>query len=525
MSAYTFQIVFLGAMFMAIVATWAVVQLAGAMRIVDLPGVRKVHALAMPRIGGAAIAFAMLAATLPALWWSDQASPHFHQSQKEIMTILAGGAFMFFIGLVDDIRGLSARVKLFGQLAAALAVCLTGLRIEQVTIGLHPPLDLSWISWPLTMLWIVGVTNALNLIDGLDGLAAGISAITCTTLIVFAWYMHQPVTMVIMLAMLGSLMGFLFLNFNPARVFMGDSGSLFIGFILSAVSIRCANSGMVSTDAQGALIRSPTVVGLLLPALAMGVPILDTLFSILRRTLQRRGIFSPDRGHIHHRLLAIGLRQHQVALIVYVVTLCAAGIGLFMVFMHTHGRMVVAIFLAVMAALVLVFRAAGAVRLKETVVAWRRNSNIARDIRKSRRDFDHVELLLCEALTFDQWWTSLCQAAQQLEFVRISLSLTNRDGTTRTLLWQRPGENVSVHEKITVAVPVRHRRPGDPLKAEVDVYLHGSIESAGRRMALFGRLIDEHSIASLPPPPAQPKGSGNPPAAKEDSATVGSSKS
>ena len=109
-------------------------------------------------------------------------------------------------------------------------------------------------------------------------------------------------------------------------------------------------------------------------------------------------------------------------------------------------------------------------------------------------------------MTFDQWWTSLCQAAQQLDFVRISLSLTNRDGTGRTLLWQRPGADVPVHEKITVAVPVRHRRPGDPLKAEVDVYLHGSIESAGRRMALFGRLIDDHSIANLPPPPPPPAG-------------------
>jgi hypothetical protein len=162
----------------------------------------------------------------------------------------------------------------------------------------------------------------------------------------------------------------------------------------------------------------------------------------------------------------------------------------------------------VIAVLILVFRAAGAVRLKETVLAWRRNAGIAREIRKSRRDFDHVELLLCEAMTFDQWWTSLCQAAQQLDFVRISLSLTNRDGTGRTLLWQRPGTDVPVHEKITVAVPVRHRRPGDPLKAEVDVYLHGSIESAGRRMALFGRLIDDHSIANLPPPPAQPNGNG-----------------
>jgi UDP-GlcNAc:undecaprenyl-phosphate GlcNAc-1-phosphate transferase len=263
----------------------------------------------------------------------------------------------------------------------------------------------------------------------------------------------------------------------------------------------------------------PTVVGLALPALCMGVPILDTLFSILRRMMKRRGIFSPDRGHIHHRLLAMGLRQRQVALMVYAVTLFAAGVGLSMIFLYTRAWRTLGVFAFVIAVLILVFRVAGAVRLKETVLAWRRNAGIAREIRKSRRDFDHVELLLCEAMTFDQWWTSLCQAAQQLDFVRISLSLTNRDGTGRTLLWQRPGADVPVHEKITVAVPVRHRRPGDPLKAEVDVYLHGSIESAGRRMALFGRLIDDHSIANLPPPPAQHADSGGDPlgASKADS--------
>ena len=502
MGEYTFEIVFLGAMLVSILSTWAVIHVARKMRIVDLPGVRKVHAAAVPRIGGTAIAFAMLVVVLPALWMSSRVSIPFHRSQAQIVTLLAGAAFMLIIGLIDDIRGLNARVKLFGQLAAALAVCFSGLRIEQLVIGEYPPVELGWISWPLTALWIVGVTNALNLIDGLDGLAAGISAITCGAMSVFAWYMNQPVTAVIMLALLGSLMGFLFLNFNPARVFMGDSGSLFIGFILSAVSIQCANLGMVRPDGK----PFPTVVGLALPMLCMGVPILDTLFSILRRVMQRRGIFSPDRGHIHHRLLAMGLRQHQVALMVYVVTLFAAGVGMSMIFLWTHSLRIAGVFVFVMMAMVLVFRAAGAVRLKETILAWQRNAGIAREIRKSRRDFDHVELLLCEAMTFDQWWTSLCQAAQQLDFVRISLSLTNRDGTGRTLLWQRPGADVPVHEKITVAVPVRHRRPGDPLKAEVDVYLHGSIESAGRRMALFGRLIDDHSIANLPPPPPPPAG-------------------
>ncbi len=141
-------------------------------------------------------------------------------------------------------------------------------------------------------------------------------------------------------------------------------------------------------------------------------------------------------------------------------------------------------------------------RLKETVQAWRRNTAIAREIRQQQEDFDNVEALLCEAMTFDQWWTSLCKGAEELEFVRISLSLTNRDGSRRTLLWQRPGSETPVHEKVSVAVPVQQRRSGGPLKAEVEVYLNGSIESAGRRIALFGRLIDDHGLTRLPRRPA-----------------------
>ncbi len=237
-------------MFVAIMATWGAILAARRLRIVDMPGARKIHTRAIPRVGGVAIVLAMLAATLPLLWMPATVGERFRQVQTPVVTLLAGGVFMFFIGLIDDIRGLRARVKLLGQLLAATAVCLSGTRIDHLGIGNWTDVDLGWWSWPLTVFWIVGITNALNLIDGLDGLAAGISAITAAALAFFAICMNQPVTAVIMLALLGSLVGFLFLNFNPARIFMGDSGSLFIGFVLAAVSVRCATREWSTTRAR-----------------------------------------------------------------------------------------------------------------------------------------------------------------------------------------------------------------------------------------------------------------------------------
>lgn len=478
----TYEIVLLGAMFVAILATPAATYLAKRLGLVDAPGLRKVHVCAIPRIGGSAILFAMLALTVPVLCLDNLIGLNFRQNSSQLLAIFIGGLMMFAIGLIDDIRGLKARVKLMGQVSAALLICMSGLRIENITLPGVFTIELGLLAWPLTVLWIVGLTNSLNLIDGMDGLAGGISAIVAVTLAIFALNNGLRVQGTLMLALGGALIGFLFLNFNPARIFMGDCGSLMIGFLIATISI----SSSVKTESS---------VALAITLLAMGVPVFDTLFSMLRRTMQRRGIFSPDRGHIHHRLLAMGLKQHQVALLIYAVTIIASALGLSMMFLG--NKEVLFVFLISLVMLVLVFRMAGAVRLKETVIAWRRNTSIANQFRKQQQDFDTVQLLLCEARTFDQWWAALCRAAKDLQFVRLSLNLVNRDGTSRTLLWHA-NEDVPVSERVTLAVPVQQRRSGGPLRAEVDIFIGGSVESAGRRMSLFGRLVDEHSLAKLP---------------------------
>ncbi len=479
----TYEVVFLGAMLVAILATALVTRLARAMQILDQPGERKVHASAIPRVGGAAIVFAAFVMVLPVLGLDNVVGAAARQCQTQLIMILAGGLFMFSVGIVDDIRGLRARTKFVAQLLAAAGVCAAGVRIESFAMGGDYVLNLGWVSWPLTMLWIVGITNAMNLIDGLDGLAAGISMVTCMVIAAFALYTGQAVMAILMLGILGSLLGFLFLNFNPARIFMGDCGSLFLGFVLASASVQCAH-------------KAATLVGLAVPFLAMGVPIFDTLFSMLRRGLERRGLFSPDRGHIHHRLLDGGLRQHQVAILVYFVTLIAAGLGLFMVFVR--GEVAFAIFVLVVTLLVLVFRAAGAVRLRETLVKLRHTRAITHEAYEQRLVFEQAQLAVRAASTFDQWWTATCEAARKLGFARYTLRLSGRDGTGRTLVWHRP-EDIDVSRTVTIMLPVLDRRAGANMQARLDAVANGSIESVARRATFFGRLMDENGPASLLP--------------------------
>ncbi len=482
----TYEIVFLGAMLVAILATALVNRLARAMRILDQCGPRTVHARAIPRSGGAAIVFAAFVMVLPVLGLDNAIGAAARDCQTQLIMILAGGLFMFAVGIVDDIRGLRARTKFIAQLMAAAGVCAAGVRIETFALGGVHFLHLGWVSWPLTMLWIVGITNAMNLIDGLDGLAAGISTVTCGVIAAFAIYTGQPVMAILMLGILGSLLGFLFLNFNPARIFMGDCGSLFLGFVLASASVQCAQ-------------KAETLVGLAVPFLAMGVPIFDTIFSMLRRLLERRGLFSPDRGHIHHRLLDGGLRQHQVAILVYFVTLISAGLGLFMIFVR--AEVALAIFVMVVTLLLLVFRAAGAVRLREALVKLRHTRAITREAREQRLVFEQAQLAMRAASTFDQWWIATCDAARKLGFIKLTLRLSSppRRSAGRTLVWHRT-EAVEASKAIIMTLPIPDRRVGSTMQVRLYSIADGSIESVARRVTFFGRLMDENGPTSLSPP-------------------------
>lgn len=270
---------------------------------VDVPNARKVHTTIMPRLGGLAIFLSFVLTfflVLPFL--PDSISV---REMNFIKAFLVGGTMTILLGAFDDRFDLPAKLKFFVQIATACVVVFGfDIRIEFANIPFHTYASVeSWIAIPFTILWIVGVTNAINLIDGLDGLAAGVSAIAIGTITVMAFFMGNFVVALLCLLLLGSIIGFLYFNFHPAKIFMGDSGALFLGFSLALLSLLG--------------FKQVAIVSFLTPLILIGVPLSDTLFAIVRRWMQKKPIFSPDKGHLHHCLREIGFSHRQTVLIIY----------------------------------------------------------------------------------------------------------------------------------------------------------------------------------------------------------------
>ncbi len=478
----TYLCVYIGSLLLAVLLTPILIYIAHVFKIYDSLDMRKVHASSIPRIGGIAIFLSATTLVIAVSLLDNGIGEALRRLQIQAVTLLATSTFIFLIGLIDDLYGIRARHKLLAQVTAASALCLSGIQISSLNFVNLFTLHFGWISFPITVFWIVAITNAVNLIDGLDGLAAGISAVTCAVIALFSFNSNQPIMVVLMLALLGSLSGFLFFNFNPARIFMGDCGSMFLGFFMASASIIC-------------MMKSGTIVALALPALALGLPIFDTIFVMLRRFLRPWGIMSPDRSHLHYRLLDMGFRHRHVVVAMYAITAIAAGLGMFMMLTHAAGT--IGILLCVLLLLVLFFRAAGAVRFRETIAGLKQKRAVSHQQRQEVMSFEEAELRFRRAKIFNQWWQAVCFAADKLDIAGGSLPLTNRDGTKQVLAWGKDGNDTAAHDIVTVSLPVRDRRTGLPLKLEIDIHANGSLESAGRRTTLFARLIEEHSIANL----------------------------
>jgi UDP-GlcNAc:undecaprenyl-phosphate GlcNAc-1-phosphate transferase len=234
---------------------------------------------------------------------------------KKIIGLILGSSIIVALGIVDDIKQLSAKTKMAGQIVAAIVLVLFGFRIEWLTTPTGGMMYLSWFSIPATIFWIVGITNTFNLIDGLDGLAAGVAAISSITMSIVAVLNGKNLVATILLLVVGSALGFLPYNFHPAKIFMGDTGSLFLGFVLSAISIH-------------GTIKGATAIAIVIPVLAMGLPIFDTAVAIVRRAKNGAPIMQPDRGHLHHRLLDMGFSQRQVVVILYIISGLLGGVAI-----------------------------------------------------------------------------------------------------------------------------------------------------------------------------------------------------
>lgn len=285
---------------------------------VDAPGGRRVHAEVTPRMGGLAVIAAYLTALGATAFaglfpWAQHA-----QTERMMTGFLAGGAFIGLVGAVDDVRELGAKRKLVAQIIAASIAWWGGARVESLRMpGLGHFVFSSPLSYLLSVAWVVAFINAINLIDGLDGLAGGTVFFAALTNTVIAFMSGNVLAAVLNAALGGAVLGFLFYNFNPATIFLGDTGSMFLGYSVGAAALLTWRQ------------KESTVVSLLVPILAMGLPLTDTLFTMIRRFLARRPIFSADRGHIHHRLLDLGLTHRRAVLILYgcSVLLCFAAVA------------------------------------------------------------------------------------------------------------------------------------------------------------------------------------------------------
>jgi len=286
---------------------------------VSRPGGRDVHQRSIPRLGGLAICGGVLAAAAALYLGKPEVSAVAAPFALRLLGLGVGGVAMCAVGVVDDARGLRAFHKLLLQIAVAVFAIACGCRIDALHVPLLGDFNTAEVALPLTTLWIVGLVNAINLIDGLDGLAAGVVLFAATTNLVVAWINGVPLVAWISAATAGAALGFLFYNFNPARIFMGASGSYFFGYVLAVTALMGTQ-------------KASTAASLLVPMMALGVPIFDTLFAMVRRILERRSVFSPDRGHIHHRLLDMGLTHRRAVLILYtvcgVLTVAAIGVSL-----------------------------------------------------------------------------------------------------------------------------------------------------------------------------------------------------
>lgn len=284
-------------------ATPMVIALAHKINAIDVPkDARRVHKKPVPLIGGLAIFLGFLVSVLC-----------FATIDNETMGILIGAVIIVVVGIIDDMSDMKAVVKLMCQIIAAAIVVYSGVRIEHFANPLSkwigsPYIVLDyWVSVAITIFWIVGVCNAVNLIDGLDGLAVGVSSIASISFLVLTLLTNNLNVAILIAAVAGAGFGFLPYNFNPAKIFMGDTGALFLGFILACISI------------QGFL-KMSAVISFAIPVLILGLPIFDTLFAIVRRVLTGRSPMSPDRGHLHHRLMDMGFSQKKTVAILYTMT-------------------------------------------------------------------------------------------------------------------------------------------------------------------------------------------------------------
>lgn len=471
---------FLGSVFSALVFTPMVLGLAGRYGVVDIPNARGVHTRPVSHIGGVSIFISTMLVTIIAayVYMHTTGLPDWGQ----MTALLLAGTFIFVIGFWDDVVNIRAIFKLAAQISAGLVVCLAGVRFSSINIRNVASFEMGWLGWPVSLLWIVAITNAVNLSDGLDGLAAGVSLIACAVIVSCVIGSGFTTIIILILAMMGSLGGFLFFNFHPAKIFMGDGGSQFIGFMIASVSLICLSR-------TGGMLVPATVI------IALGVPIWDMGLAVVRRISERRSVFAPDRSHIHHRLIDMDFKQGQAVMLIYLVTSIATGLGMFMRVTGVTGSVV--IYLCIQFIFLLFFRLVGAFSARELLTNLTQRYRTEREIKQEKECFEKAQLLFRRAESFEQWWKALCVTAANMRVNSFTLSFNERD-LKPSIHWH--GENGywrRSRDRLEVSIPIFGNRFDLPAKLRLVICKNGSLESAGRKITLIARLMDQYGFDGL----------------------------
>lgn len=289
-------VAFIVSLLTVLIITPIVKRIAIKIGAVDQPNKRKIHKKIMPRMGGLSIFIGVVVGVITSGIYT----------QTKMTAITFGAILIILLGIFDDKYQLSAKVKFIIQLIVAIMIVSTGLKMEFLSLPFLPErIELGWFSYPFTVLWIVGITNAMNFIDGLDGLAAGLSVIGLSTIAFMALSGGKILILSLSVVVIGSTLGFLFYNFHPAKIFMGDTGSLFLGYVIAILSLL-------------GLYKSVTLFSIVIPIIILGVPIFDTTFAVIRRLINKQPFYMPDKSHIHHKLIAYGLSHRKSVITIYI---------------------------------------------------------------------------------------------------------------------------------------------------------------------------------------------------------------
>jgi UDP-GlcNAc:undecaprenyl-phosphate GlcNAc-1-phosphate transferase len=382
---------------------------------------RKIHGQPVPRLGGVAIVLAFFAPLTGLVLFHAGMSEMFLAEQKHVVGLFLGGALIALLGVYDDVRGADAKLKFLVQFSVAGLMYALGFRVEAVANPFGEALPLGWVSLPFTLLWFVGVINAMNLIDGLDGLAGGVALVAVLTTFLIALQRGNPLMVLFSASLAGAILGFLFYNFNPATIFMGDTGSMFLGFILAASAIQTNQ-------------KSSTAVAVLIPAIALGLPILDTLLAMGRRAWRGRPLFQADKDHIHHRLLALGLSQRQAVFVLYGFCVLLGAMALLLTYANSIETALLLVALGVVAFIFL--RSLGFMRMDkiaDTAAERRRNKALRAAVRPLGRRLRVVE-------SSEEVWSIVAEAVVIFGAVgvRVGASLESSADNTPTAFVQVP---------------------------------------------------------------------------------------